>query len=127
MLNQRRFDLGDKPAPRRLRDVDGFRALSGAVSSARNRHRKQEFAPDGKTAAVIDVKNSEVGVWSAQDGEPVKVRTPREDEDIVVSAAFSADGGTLATGSPYGDIGIWMVGEDEPRRTLTGPDRSTVV
>lgn len=71
------------------------------------------FSPDGTLLAVAN--GPEVALYDAADGS--KVRTVAG-PDKALSVAFSPDGKTLATGTPFGEILVWDVAGGKKKGVL---------
>jgi WD40 repeat protein len=77
------------------------------------------LSPDRKWLAVAAAR--EVKVWDVATG---KLWLTLEEESVVYGLAYSADGGTLATGSgEMGAVRLWDVARRSLRATLIPPTR----
>ncbi|MGJ8696630.1 MAG: protein kinase domain-containing protein [Verrucomicrobiaceae bacterium] len=71
------------------------------------------FAPDSSGRFILGTGEKEAAIWNVDTGE--KRVTLRGHEKLVRTAAFSADGHTVATGSDDGSVIVWDSHTGKPR------------
>jgi WD40 repeat protein len=75
-----------------------------------------EFSPDGKTVLTADLLGPEARLWNVETGQPFPFRLSLgAGKGIGIrTAAFSPDGGTIATGGQDGNIRLWNARTGQP-------------
>ena len=82
------------------------------------------FIPDGRTHASVGWGDENLYLWDGVTGE--HRHTLKGHTGIVITAAFSPDGRTIASGGDLHDdtVRLWDTVTGEHKRTLTGHTRS---
>ncbi|WUH89392.1 NACHT domain-containing protein [Streptomyces sp. NBC_00433] len=87
--------------------LDGFESIGLARAAHDGSVLAMVLPPDDEaTVVVADAKNGAVRMWSASPDDP-PLRTEIRHGSRVPAAAFSADGGLLATGGDDGTVRVW--------------------